>query len=166
MDPGVASEKKKLVEAEISKTLNQVREDIGSNCNKELPPSNGPLIMATCGSKGSATNLSQMIGCVGQQIIGGKRVPNGFTGRTLPHFEKDEIFPHPEAMGFVRNSFFTGLSAPEFFFHTMAGRESLVDTAVKTADTGYMSRRLVKMLEDLSVNYDQTIRTCDKEELV
>jgi len=57
-------------------------------------------------------------------------------------------------MGFVRNSFFTGLSAPEFFFHTMAGRESLVDTAVKTADTGYMSRRLVKMLEDLSVNYD------------
>lgn len=81
-------------------------------------------------------------------------MPNGFTGRTLPHFEKDEIFPHPEAMGFVRNSFFTGLSAPEFFFHTMAGRESLVDTAVKTADTGYMSRRLVKMLEDLSVNYD------------
>lgn len=58
MDAAVATEKKKLVEAEISKTLNQVRDDIGSNCNKELPPSNGPLIMATCGSKGSATNLS------------------------------------------------------------------------------------------------------------
>ncbi|KAL4512347.1 hypothetical protein ABPG72_005349 [Tetrahymena utriculariae] len=166
LDMQTVSDRKKLVEAEISKTLNQVREDIGSNCNKQLPPTNGPLIMATCGSKGSATNLSQMIGCVGQQIIGGRRVPNGFTGRTLPHFEKDEIFPHPEAMGFVRNSFFTGLSAPEFFFHTMAGRESLVDTAVKTADTGYMSRRLVKMLEDLSVNYDLTIRTCDKKELV
>ncbi|EGR30247.1 hypothetical protein IMG5_137010, partial [Ichthyophthirius multifiliis] len=162
----IAADKKKQVEAFISKTLNQVREDIGSNCNKELPPTNGPLIMATCGSKGSATNLSQMIGCVGQQIIGGKRVPNGFTGRTLPHFAKDEIFPHPEAMGFVRNSFFTGLSAPEFFFHTMAGRESLVDTAVKTADTGYMSRRLVKMLEDLSINYDLTVRTCDKKELI
>lgn len=99
-------------------------------------------------------------------MISGKRVPNGFSGRTLPHFKKDEEIPVPEAMGFVRNSFYTGLSAPEFFFHTMAGRESLVDTAIKTADTGYMSRRLVKLLEDLSINYDLTVRSCDKKEII
>jgi len=93
-------------------------------------------------------------------------VPNGFSGRTLPTFVKDAIFPHPEALGFVRNSFFSGLTPPEFFFHTMAGRESLVDTAIKTADTGYMSRRLVHFLEDLSIEYDQTVRTCDKKEIV
>lgn len=69
-------------------------------------------------------------------------------------------------MGFVRNSFFTGLSAPEFFFHTMAGRESLVDTAIKTADTGYMSRRLVHFLEDLTVAYDLTVRACDTKDII
>lgn len=93
-------------------------------------------------------------------------MPNGFSGRTLPNYEKDAIFPHPEALGFVRNSFFSGLTPPEFFFHTMAGRESLVDTAIKTADTGYMSRRLVHFLEDLSIEYDQTVRSCDKKEIV
>ena len=65
----------------------------------------------------------------------------------------------PAAKGFVANSFFTGLSATEFFFHTMGGREGLVDTAVKTAETGYMQRRLMKVLEDLSVQYDSTVRT-------
>lgn len=93
-------------------------------------------------------------------------MPNGFTGRTLPIFKAFEIFPPPEALGFVRNSFFTGLTPPEFFFHTMAGRESLVDTAIKTADTGYMSRRMVHFLEDLSVNYDLTVRACDSKKVV
>ena len=93
-----------------------------SNCVKDLPFTNGPVIMATCGAKGSATNLSQMIGCVGQQMISGRRVPNGFTGRTLPIYQNNREFPEAEAMGFVRNSFFTGLTPPEFFFHTMAGR--------------------------------------------
>ena len=69
-------------------------------------------------------------------------------------------------MGFIRNSFFSGLSPPEFFFHTMAGRESLVDMAIKTADTGYMSRRLVHLLEDLSVCYDETVRAGDSKDII
>ena len=73
----------------------------------------------------------------------------GFLERTLPHFRRGERTP--DAKGFVGNSFFSGLSATEFFFHTMGGREGLVDTAVKTAETGYMSRRLMKALEDLSI---------------
>ncbi len=66
----------------------------------------------------------------------------------------------PEGKGFVAASFYSGLSPTEFFFHTMAGREGLVDTAVKTAETGYMSRRLMKSLEDLYSHYDHTVRCC------
>ena len=73
---------------------------------------------------------------------------------------------HPRAKGFVKNSFYTGLDAIEFFFHTMGGREGLIDTAVKTADTGYMQRRLIKMLEDLHVSYDLTVRSCDTKEII
>jgi hypothetical protein len=69
----------------------------------------------------------------------------------------------PAAKGFVENSFYSGLTPTEFFFHTMAGREGLVDTAVKTAETGYMQRRLVKCLEDLCVQYDMTVRTCTND---
>ena len=88
-----------------------------------------------------------MVAAVGQQQVNGARAPEGFLSRSLPHFAKEER--GAEAKGFVANSFYTGLSASEFFFHTMAGREGLVDTAVKTAETGYMSRRLMKALEDL-----------------
>lgn len=92
--------------------------------------------MAVSGSKGSNINLCQMIACVGQQVVNGERMPNGFFDRSLPHFEPKSKYP--AAKGFVSNSFFTGLTATEFFFHTMGGREGLVDTAVKTAETGYM----------------------------
>ncbi|CAM9887862.1 unnamed protein product, partial [Choristocarpus tenellus] len=80
--------------------------------------------------------------------------------RTLPHFEAESLFP--AAKGFVANSFFSGLTATEFFFHTMGGREGLVDTAVKTAETGYMARRLMKALEDLSMQYDRTVRNSER----
>ena len=73
---------------------------------------------------------------VGQQNVEGKRIPFGFKHRTLPHFIKDDY--GPESRGFVENSYLAGLTPTEFFFHTMAGREGLVDTAVKTAETGYM----------------------------
>lgn len=80
--------------------------------------------------------------------------------RTLPHFPVRALFP--AAKGFVANSFFSGLTATEFFFHTMGGREGLVDTAVKTAETGYMARRLMKALEDLSMQYDRTVRNSEQ----
>lgn len=84
-----------------------------------------------------------MVACVGQQIISGHRVPNGFQDRSLPHFLKGS--KDPPAKGFVRNSFYSGLVATEFLFHAISGREGLVDTAVKTAETGYMARRLMKV---------------------
>jgi DNA-directed RNA polymerase III subunit RPC1 len=104
--------------------------------------------MAKSGSKGSDINVAQMITLVGQQMIASARIADGFQDRTLPHFPKNA--KQPLSKGFVRNSFFSGLTPTEFFFHAISGREGLVDTAVKTAETGYMSRRLMKSLEDLS----------------
>ncbi|KAF2982903.1 hypothetical protein EK904_005838 [Melospiza melodia maxima] len=153
--PGCTAEE--TLEALILKELSVIRDHAGSACLRELDKSNSPLIMALCGSKGSFINISQMIACVGQQAISGSRVPDGFENRSLPHFEKHSKLP--AAKGFVANSFYSGLTPTEFFFHTMAGREGLVDTAVKTAETGYMQRRLVKSLEDLCSQYDLTVRS-------
>ncbi|THH21268.1 hypothetical protein EW146_g237 [Bondarzewia mesenterica] len=144
------------LEAEISAALSKVREEVGAICMKELSRHNASYIMASCGSKGSVINVSQMVACVGQQIIAGHRVPDGFQDRSLPHFPKKSR--DPPSKGFVRNSFFTGLSPTEFLFHAISGREGLVDTAVKTAETGYMQRRLMKALEDLTTQYDLSVR--------
>lgn len=141
----------------ISGLLSKVRSEAGDQCTSTLSNNNAPLTMAKSGSKGSAINVAQMVACVGQQIIGGARVADGFQDRTLPHFHKSSR--DPPSKGFVRNSFYTGLVPSEFLFHAISGREGLVDTAVKTAETGYMSRRLMKSLEDLSTTYDETVRT-------
>lgn len=146
----------KTLEANLTGFLNKIREETGKLCMDGLHWRNSPLIMSQCGSKGSPINISQMVTCVGQQTVNGSRAPDGFIDRSLPHFPR--MSRTPEAKGFVANSFYDGLSATEFFFHTMGGREGLVDTAVKTASTGYMSRRLMKALEDLLVHYDNTVR--------
>jgi len=144
------------LENSITGELNSIREKAASACMKTLHRTNSPFIMSQCGSKGSPINIAQMVACVGQQSVGGNRAPNGFKERTLPRFKRGDRTP--EGKGFVANSFYSGLQPTEFFFHTMAGREGLVDTAVKTAETGYMSRRLMKALEDLYVHYDGSVR--------
>ncbi|KAI6183781.1 DNA-directed RNA polymerase subunit [Aphelenchoides bicaudatus] len=145
------------LESLILHELSQIRDHAGKSCVKNLSKSNSPLLMAICGSKGSYINISQMIASVGQQSISGHRPNEGFEFRCLPIFQRHDR--SPVARGFVENSFYSGLTPTEMFYHTMAGREGLVDTAVKTAETGYMQRRLVKCLEDLAVNYDSTVRT-------
>lgn len=149
------------LEAMILKELSSIREAAGRSCKNELLPTNPALIMAQCGSKGSLINVSQMVACVGQQAIRGQRVCDGYNGRSLPHFDYGD--KSPIAKGFVSNSFFSGLTTIEFFFHTMAGREGLLDTAVKTAETGYMQRRLVKALEDVVSHYDGSVRNSNGE---
>lgn len=136
--------------------LNKARDDAGSSAQKSLAESNNLKAMVTAGSKGSFINISQMTACVGQQNVEGKRIPFGFVDRTLPHFTKDDY--GPESRGFVENSYLRGLSPQEFFFHAMGGREGLIDTAVKTSETGYIQRRLVKAMEDIMVKYDGTVR--------
>lgn len=157
--PGCTAQE--TLESQLLGRLSAIREDLGNNCFADLSSNfNAPIIMSACGSKGSNINISQMVACVGQQAVSGARIAYGFVNRTLPHFE--EFCMSPKSRGFVENSFFTGLTATEFFFHTMGGREGLVDTAVKTAETGYMQRRLIKAMEDLCIQYDGTVRTAEQ----
>ncbi|KAL0343701.1 UNVERIFIED_CONTAM: DNA-directed RNA polymerase II subunit RPB1 [Sesamum angustifolium] len=143
-------------ENRVNQVLNKARDDAGSSAQKSLSESNNLKAMVTAGSKGSFINISQMTACVGQQNVEGKRIPFGFIDRTLPHFTKDDY--GPESRGFVENSYLRGLTPQEFFFHAMGGREGLIDTAVKTSETGYIQRRLVKAMEDIMVKYDGTVR--------
>ncbi len=143
-------------ESRVNQELNRARDFAGASAQKSLRESNNVKQMVISGSKGSFINISQMTACVGQQNVEGKRIPFGFKYRTLPHFTKDDY--SPESRGFVENSYLRGLTPQEFFFHAMGGREGLIDTAVKTAETGYIQRRLVKALEDVMVKYDGTVR--------
>jgi DNA-directed RNA polymerase II subunit RPB1 len=143
-------------ETQINNILRKVENEAGKIGRKSLSRDNRFVIMVNAGSKGSDLNISQMISCLGQQNVDGKRIPYGFEHRTLPHFNKFD--DSPGARGFVESSFISGLSPEELFFHAMGGRVGLIDTAVKTSQTGYIQRRLVKGLEDLKVEYDMTVR--------
>jgi len=141
----------------VNKVLNTARDHAGKSAQSSLDETNSVKAMVTAGSKGSFINISQIIACVGQQNVEGKRIPYGFKKRTLPHFSKDDI--GSESRGFVENSYLRGLSPQEFYFHAMGGREGLIDTACKTAETGYIQRRLVKAMETVMARYDGTLRT-------
>jgi DNA-directed RNA polymerase II subunit RPB1 len=143
-------------ETEVNNILNEATNKAGKIGRKSLSKSNRFLMIVNSGSKGTLINISQMISCLGQTNIDGKRVPYGFEERTLPHFSKFD--DSPGARGFIENSYISGLTAPELFFHAMGGRIGLIDTAVKTSQTGYIQRRLIKGLEDLKVEYDTTVR--------
>ena len=143
-------------EMQVTNILNKATNDAGNIGLKSLSKNNRFVIMVKAGSKGNETNISQMISCLGQQNVDGKRVPYGFENRTLPHYHKYD--DSPGARGFVESSFIGGLSPQELFFHAMGGRMGLIDTAVKTSNTGYIQRRLIKGMEDLKVTYDMTVR--------
>jgi len=146
------------IEREIIGILNETTSEVGKIGLSQIDENKNRMInMVKSGSKGKETNVAQMIACVGQQNVDGKRITYGFTDRTLPHFTKYD--DGPEARGFVKNSFISGLSPQEVFFHAMGGREGLIDTAVKTSETGYIQRRLVKAMEDSKIHYDNTVRT-------
>ena len=143
-------------ETQVNNVLNKASLEAGKIGRKSLSKNNRFVIMVNAGSKGSDLNISQMISCLGQQNVDGKRIPYGFENRTLPHFNKYD--DSPGARGFVESSFIGGLNPSELFFHAMGGRVGLIDTAVKTSQTGYIQRRLIKGLEDLKVSYDMTVR--------
>ena len=143
-------------ESQVFGKLNKAIEELGKLGLDALAQENRMISMLKAGSKGSTINVSQMVACVGQQNIEGRRIPYGFTDRTLPHYKKFD--DGAEARGFVENSFVKGLTPQEFFFHAMSGREGLIDTAVKTAETGYLQRQMVKAMEDLVTQHDGTVR--------
>jgi DNA-directed RNA polymerase II subunit RPB1 len=143
-------------EYQVNNILNKASNDAGKIGIEHLNKDNRFVTIVTSGSKGNTLNISQMISCLGQQNIDNKRIPYSFPNRTLPHFKQFD--DSPSARGFVENSFISGLTPEELFFHAMGGRIGLIDTAVKTSQTGYIQRRLIKGLEDIYVSYDRTVR--------
>jgi DNA-directed RNA polymerase subunit A' len=144
------------LEVEIMKVLGKARDTAGQIAGRHLGMENSAVIMAKCGARGSMLNLSQMAGAIGQQAVRGERLSRGYWNRTLPHFKQGDL--GSQARGFIKNSYKSGLTPSEYFFHSMGGREGLVDTAVRTSRSGYMQRRLVNALEDLKVMQDGTVR--------
>lgn len=126
-------------------------------------PHNHMQTMTTSGAKGSNVNASQISCLLGQQSLEGRRVPTMVSGKTLPSFKPFETAPR--AGGFVAGRFLTGIRPQEYYFHCMAGREGLIDTAVKTSRSGYLQRCLIKHLEGLRVHYDHTVRNSDSSVL-
>jgi DNA-directed RNA polymerase subunit A' len=144
------------LELQIVNELSRARDRAGRAADRSLPDNNAGVIMASTGARGSTLNIGQMTAILGQQSIRGKRIERGYQRRALPHFKPDDI--NPDAKGFVKSCFRDGLNPIEFFFHAMGGREGLVDTAVRTQQSGYLQRRLINALEHLRIEYDGTVR--------
>jgi len=144
------------LEAYIVNELGKARDKAGSAANDSLDDGNAGKIMATTGARGSSLNVGQMAGALGQQSRRGNRLHDGYNNRALPHYQERDN--NPDAHGFVKSNYREGLSALEFFFHAMGGREGLVDTAVRTQQSGYMQRRLINALEHIRLEYDGTVR--------
>ena len=144
------------LEAYIVNELGQARDRAGSAANDSLDVGNAGKIMATTGARGSSLNVGQMAGALGQQSRRGERLHDGYEKRALPHYRVND--DNPDAYGFVKSNYREGLSVLEFFFHAMGGREGLVDTAVRTQQSGYMQRRLINALEHIRLEYDGTVR--------
>ncbi|MGQ9538264.1 MAG: DNA-directed RNA polymerase subunit A' [Candidatus Bathycorpusculaceae bacterium] len=141
----------------VMNELAKARDESGKIADEDFTLENSGIVMTRTGARGSALNIGQMSACVGQQAVRGKRIMRGYKGRALPHFKYGD--PTPKARGFVYSSYQKGLDSIEFFFHAMGGREGLVDTAVRTQQSGYMQRRLINALEHLRLEYDGTVRS-------
>ncbi len=156
LDPIPGRTVKETLEVTVMRYLGEARDDAGKIAGRHLGMNNSAVIMARSGARGSMLNLSQMAGTIGQQAVRGERIQRGYAYRTLPHFKQGDL--GADSRGFVKSSYKSGLSPTEYFFHSMGGREGLVDTAVRTSRSGYMQRRLINALEDLKVDYDGTVR--------
>jgi len=154
-----------IKEIRVNAALSKAR-DIGLRIAKNaLDPENNFISTVNSGSKGDFFNIAQITGLLGQQNLCGKRVPKQLNRgkRTLPHYPMGEIPKEMEyeSRGFIKHSFIHGLNPQEFYFHAMSGREGITDTAMGTSKSGYIQRRIVKVMEDISVKYDGTVRNTE-----
>ena len=149
------------LELRILEVLNKARNETGKTVANHADKKSHTMVMAESGARGNLLNLAQMAACVGQQAMRGKRIEKGYEQRTLSHFRKSDL--SPEARGFISNGFKSGLNPSEFFFGSMTGRDSLMDTALRTPKSGYLYRRLANALQDLKVEYDNTVRDASRK---
>jgi DNA-directed RNA polymerase beta' subunit len=156
-------------EAYISRSLSSARDTGLVIAKQAMSPSNNFISTVTSGSKGDYFNIGQITGLLGQQYLNGERIPAMISGgkRTLCYYPFEKELKQNdnmkfESQGFVMNSFIHGINPREFFFHAMTGREGITDTAMKTATSGYIQRRMIKLTEDVTVQYDGTVRNVNK----
>ena len=143
------------LELRVLETLNKARNKSGDVAVRQVHDS-AALVMAKSGSRGNPLQIAQMVALVGQQALRGKRIEKGFKNRTLSYFKEKDI--SPDARGFIKNNFKSGLTPAEFFFGAMTGRDALMDTALRTPKSGYLYRRLSNAMQDLKVEYDGSVR--------
>ena len=148
------------LELKILESLNKARNDAGRVVSKSLDETKNTLIMSKSGARGNIINLAQMAAVVGQQALRGKRIERGYKGRTLSCFKERDL--RSAARGFIKRGFRQGLKPHEFFFMAMTGRDSLMDTALRTPKSGYLYRRLSNAMQDLRVEYDGTVRNSSR----
>lgn len=152
-----------ILDAISQSKVNSITSQVVSKCVPEGTmkrfPYNSMQAMALSGAKGSAVNVSQIMCLLGQQALEGRRVPVMVSGKTLPAFKPFET--DARAGGYIKGRFYSGIRPQEYYFHCMAGREGLIDTAVKTSRSGYLQRCLTKQLEGIHVAYDNSVRDTD-----
>ena len=146
-------------EIQINQRLNTCRDVTGRMVKDPLTSKNGFYCTVKAGSKGSLPNIAQCMASVGQQNLSGKRIPKSWSDRTLPHFKRGSN--GPAERGFIQHSYCEGLDPHEVWWASISGREGIIDTACKTSTTGYLERRLMKALENLTVRWDRSIRNSD-----
>ncbi len=156
--PGMTIEQ--TLENMILQILNNLRDKIGESVYESVSEKNSTVLMARSGAIGNFLNLAQMAALVGQQALHGSRINIGYSGRTLSLFPKGSL--NADTRGFIRRGYRSGLKPYEYFFHAMTGRDSLMDTALRTPKSGYLYRRLANALQDIRVEYDGTVRDANK----
>jgi len=149
---------KETLEFKIIEIINSSRNKASHIVERNMPYKiNYSLDMANSGGRGSLTNLAITSAVVGQVALRGGRINKGYSGRTLPYFKKGDI--SPAACGFIKSSYKSGLKPYEFFFNAMTGRDTMMDTSMRTPKSGYLQRRLMNALQDVKVHYDGTVRS-------
>jgi DNA-directed RNA polymerase beta' subunit len=154
---------KERQEKQVIAQLQDYKTKIGKTIQQNLSPDNSFSVMITSKAKGNEAYIAQIMGTLGQQFIMNKRAPMTISNgkRCLAYFSEDDL--NPKTRGFCISSFMKGLSPAELFFHQAASREGILDTAIKTSETGTIFRRIVKSLENLVVSEDLSVRILDKK---
>ena len=149
------------LEIKILEVLNKARNRTGEIVAEHSDKNSNTMIMADSGARGNILNLAQIAANVGQQAMRGKRIEKGYYNRTLSCFKRGDL--SPAARGFIQHNFKSGMNPHEYFFQAMTGRDSLMDTALRTPKSGYLYRRLANAMQDLKVEYDYTVRDASKK---
>ncbi len=152
---------KETLEAKIREKMAEVDGELRDLIYEEQNIEDHSIIMTKSGARGSWQNLVQMSSALGQSAVEGKRLDKGYKGRILPHQEKDTLAPQDK--GFIPNSFIDGLTPLQLFQNSMDGRDSQIDTALNTQDSGYLYKRISNALLDLKVVQDRSVRNAENE---